>query len=208
MCTINEYKKYKYVLIDLWGTIFIENNNKIKQINYDRAKILSKYSNNKDIQFWYDKLLDNIKQFKIKEKYGTSIKPIERIESIINNSQDKILQEFDNLYYQKYIPNINYKLINEFDSFQKLILISNTGLTTKNCIIKILKKYDIYNKFEKLYFSQDYDVCKPNIEFFKKPINGLNIPQKEIVMIGDSIEMDYIPCKKIGIDCIIKDWSK
>ena len=207
---MKDIKEYKFVLIDLWGTIFIERKEKSNKLNMDRAKILSEECNCNNVGFWHNKLLENIKKFKIEEKKGTSIKPIERIQELVNCTEKtkKILLEFDNLYYNKYIPDINCKLLNSICDKQVLILVSNTGLITKNCIIKILKQYNLYNKFDGFYFSEDYDFCKPNIEFFKKPINDFKIKNQDVIMFGDSKEMDFLPCKKLGIDCIIKDWSK
>lgn len=203
----------KFILLDVWETLLLSNKN-IKYINYDRAKIILDITKCRDIEFWKNKIEDEILKFKRQELLGLSITPIERIENLLtlNNINKKIskkiLYEYDKLIIEKYRPSLNKKLLNTLIRTQcNIILISNTGLTTKNAIIEILKKYNIISNFKGMFFSQDYHFCKPSILFYMIPLKLYNINMDEVIMYGDSKIMDLEPCNKLGINCIIKNWG-
>lgn len=202
----------KYVLLDVWGTLLFSNKNE-KNINYDRASIIYKTTNYGNVEFWKDKIENEILQFKMQELEGISITPEERISKMLlsNNINakftEKILYEYDKLIIEKYKPTLNKKLlILLLDKKCEIILMSNTGLTTKYAIIEILKRYNIINKFKDMFFSQDYAYCKPNILFYMIPLNLYKINKNEVIMYGDNETMDLKPCNKLGIKCIIKEW--
>ena len=202
----------KYVLLDVWETLLFSNENE-KNINYDRASIICKTTNYANVEFWKDKIETEILQFKMQELEGISIKPEERVSKMLlsNNINasytEKILEEYDKLIIEKYKPDLNEKLLRLLlDKKIEIILISNTGLTTKRATIEILKRYDTINKFKDMFFSQDYAYCKPNILFYMIPLNLYKINKNEVVMYGDSEVMDLKPCEQLGIKCIIKKW--
>ena len=202
----------KYVLLDVWQTLLFSNKNE-KNINYDRASIICKTTNYANVEFWKDKIETEILQFKMQELEGISIKPEERVSKMLlsNNINasytEKILEEYDKLIIEKYKPDLNEKLLRLLlDKKIEIILISNTGLTTKRATIEILKRYDTINKFKDMFFSQDYAYCKPNILFYMIPLNLYKINKNEVVMYGDSEVMDLKPCEQLGIKCIIKKW--
>lgn len=202
----------KYVLLDVWGTLLFSNKNE-KNINYDRASIIYKTTNYGNVEFWKDKIENEILQFKMQELEGISITPEERISKMLlsNNINakftEKILYEYDKLIIEKYKPTLNKKLLRLLlDKKCEIILMSNTGLTTKYAIIEILKRYNIINKFKDMFFSQDYAYCKPNILFYMIPLNLYKINKNEVIMYGDNETMDLKPCNKLGIKCIIKEW--
>ena len=167
------------------------------------------------MKFWKNIIENEISKFKEQELKGISITPNERIENILkaNNLNakfaEKILEEYDNLITEKYIPTLNEKLLNKILQKEcEIILISNTGLTTKNAIVKILEKYNVMNKFKDMFFSQDYDYCKPSIYFYMIPLNLYKINVNEVIMYGDSNIMDFEPCNKLGINCVVKKWRE
>ena len=209
---LKELDKVDYVLIDLWGTIFIEND---KDINIDRAKILYFLIKKHDVNYWYQAINDNIRKFKKEEKKGFSIKLDDRIKGFLNDNGiidnnyliNKIICEFDKLFIEYYQPNVNYHLIDLIKD-KKAILVSNTGLVSKKCINKILKQKGIYYIFYKKIYSEDTLLCKPNPDFINAIINSNRISLNNCIFIGDSYEMDYLPCKKLKIKCYIYDWGK
>ena len=81
-------------------------------------------------------------------------------------------------------------------------------MTNKNAIVKILEKYNVMNKFKDMFFSQDYDYCKPSIYFYMIPLNLYKINVNEVIMYGDSNIMDFEPCNKLGINCVVKKWRE
>lgn len=204
----------KYIFLDVWGTLLLSDENE-KNINYDRANIFLITTHYGNVKFWKNIIENEISKFKEQELKGISITPNERIENILkaNNLSakfaEKILEEYDNLITEKYIPTLNEKLLNKILQKEcEIILISNTGLTTKNAIVKILEKYNVMNKFKDMFFSQDYDYCKPSIYFYMIPLNLYKINVNEVIMYGDSNIMDFEPCNKLGINCVVKKWRE
>jgi len=203
----------KYIFLDVWETLLINNIAK-NDINLERAKIMFRHTNYLDVNFWKNTIEQEIKKFKLQELRGISITPQQRIENILfqNNIEtiksEQILYEFDKLVIKEYTPMINVKLMKELKEKKcDILLISNTGLTTKHAIIEILSEYNVINKFKDMFFSEDYNVCKPNISFFEIPLNQYKINPNEVIMYGDSKKMDLEPCNKLGIKCIVKNWS-
>ncbi len=204
----------KYIFLDVWETLLLSDENE-KNINYDRANIFLTTTHYGNVKFWKNIIENEISKFKEQELKGISITPNERIENILkaNNLNakfaEKILEEYDNLITEKYIPTLNEKLLNKILQKEcEIILISNTGLTTKNAIVKILEKYNVMNKFKDMFFSQDYDYCKPSIYFYMIPLNLYKINVNEVIMYGDSNIMDFEPCNKLGINCVVKKWRE
>ena len=208
-----EKNNIKYILLDIWGTLLFDNENE-KNINLERATIINKITNYKNIRYWKNEIEQEIIKFKQKELLGFSIKPKERIQNIlsINNinieKSEEILYEYDKLIIDKYKPSLNTKLLNKLlNKKNDILLISNTGLTTKNAVIEILKEYNILDNFKDMFFSEDYDYCKPNPLFYMVPLNKYKINKEELVMYGDSIIMDLEPCNKLGINSVVKRWE-
>lgn len=204
----------KYIFLDVWETLLLSDENE-KNINYDRANIFLTTTHYGNVKFWKNIIENEISKFKEQELKGISITPNERIENILkaNNLNakfaEKILEEYDNLITEKYIPTLNEKLLNKILQKEcEIILISNTGLTTKNAIVKILEKYNVMNKFKDMFFSQDYDYCKPSIYFYMIPLHLYKINVNEVIMYGDSNIMDFEPCNKLGINCVVKKWRE
>ena len=204
----------RYIFLDIWETLLLSDE-KEKNINCDRANIFWTITQYGNTEFWQNTIENEISSFKKQELKGISITPKERIEKILKSNNlsikfaEKILEEYDNLITEKYIPILNEKLLNEILQKEcEIILISNTGLTTKRAIVKILKKYDIINRFKDMFFSQDYAYCKPSIHFYMIPLNLYKININEVIMYGDSKTMDLEPCNKLGINCVIKKWRE
>ncbi len=110
---------------------------------------------------------------------------------------------FETNYLQDVIPN------NELISFVKLskkyrmfIWSSNTRPTIK----KVLDKYDIWNKFEKVVTSLDVDLLKPCVDGFSQ-IYDPTIPKEKYLMIGDS-DRDERAAKQSGVDFFLVDYFK
>ena len=202
---------YPYILIDLWGTIFIESDT---DINIERAQILYQYTKKYNPEYWYKTIYENIKKFKKEERKGLSIKLEERIKELLLDNNvlytkelsKNIINKFDDAYIKKSKPHINKELINLVKT-KKVILASNTGLVSTKCINNILKEELINKIFYKKFYSENTVYCKPNPKFISDILNDLHIKTNDCLFIGDSYEMDYKPCEELGIKCYIKDWS-
>ena len=199
----------KIALVDIWGTILLERN---VGLNEERARILYQKTKEKTILFWKIELEKNIKEFKKQEKRGYTISAKKRIKQILtknniyfsNKKIKQIIDEFDNLILTKYLPELNSMLCNNIISkFDDIVLVSNTGLTTKKCTVEILKKLKFYNYIKDMYFSEDYKYCKPNLKFFKMILKKLEVSNKDVIFIGDSFRNDYKPCSRLKIKCYL-----
>ncbi len=100
-----------------------------------------------------------------------------------------------------YLPWVRYEdtdIIKEIS--QKKIIVSNfhDGL---NNIIKDLFQCE----FEGIYDSSTLKTKKPEEKFYTTIIKKINSNPKEILYIGDSIELDMEPAKKLGVDAWLID---
>lgn len=201
------------VFLDLWGTIFLERNT--TNLNLKRAEVLKAILNDGyETNYLKEQIEINIASFKQNEKKGKSISTFQRIECLFKSIDleydssliDKVVDAFDKLYFDNYKPIINTKLLDLFSS-KKLILVSNTGMVTSKCIDRLLDYYNIDNIFYKRYYSDQLLYCKPNPIFLKKIIEENSLIIKKCIYIGDSYEMDYPLCIKLGVDYIIDKWE-
>ena len=102
----------KYIFLDVWETLLLSDENE-KNINYDRANIFLTTTHYGNVKFWKNIIENEISKFKEQELKGISITPNERIENILkaNNLNakfaEKMLEEYDNLLREKYIPTLN-----------------------------------------------------------------------------------------------------
>ncbi len=65
-----------------------------------------------------------------------------------------------------------------------------------------LKKLKILKYFTGVAISSEYEIKKPNENFFLKAIEKFNLSISTVVMIGNDYECDMIPAKKLGIKTI------
>lgn len=86
-----------------------------------------------------------------------------------------------------------------YDLGYKLGVISNGDLSQQT---DKLKRTGIYKFFDIITTSSEYDYSKPDIKLFTSVIYRFNIPKEDMVMIGDQIEKDVLPCLDIGVDAI------
>jgi len=82
----------------------------------------------------------------------------------------------------------------------KLALLSNIDAITLDSLTHnpvyeaFFKKY-----FDKLFFSCQYGLCKPDLRFFHMALDGLNVSAEKTMMIGDKEENDIQPAQRIGM---------
>ena len=81
----------------------------------------------------------------------------------------------------------------------KLGVISNGDLSQQT---DKLKRTGIYKFFDIITTSSEYDYSKPDPKLYESIIERFHLNKDEIVMIGDQIEKDVIPCLSIGMDAI------
>ncbi len=65
-----------------------------------------------------------------------------------------------------------------------------------------LKEYEIEHYFKVIISSADVGIKKPNLEIFEQALLEANISPKETIYVGDRVDNDIIPSKKIGMRAI------
>lgn len=122
-----------------------------------------------------------------------------------NMKLDKTPKEIYDIYLKSFEDNWSlfddvYDVIEQlYNAGYKLGVISNGDLNQQT---DKLKRTGIYNFFEIVTTSSEYDYSKPNPKLYETIIQRFNIDKNEMIMIGDQVEKDVIPCLSIGIDAI------
>jgi HAD superfamily hydrolase (TIGR01509 family) len=99
------------------------------------------------------------------------------------------------------LPQERISLINKLKSSFSIYLLSNTNAIHINEIIKKtgVKKYNkFYNLFNKVYYSHEIGLRKPNPEAFNIILNENNLNVSEVLFIDDSIQ-HIQSAKRLGI---------
>lgn len=61
------------------------------------------------------------------------------------------------------------------------------------------------NIFDEYIVSEKENLRKPSLEFYSRALEKLNAEAGEIIYIGDSLKLDVIPAKKLGIKALLID---
>jgi len=69
----------------------------------------------------------------------------------------------------------------------------------------VIEKYQLDKYMNKIIYSYEEGVLKSSGELLKKIMNELGVSKNETVMIGDSIQSDIEPAKKLGVKAILVD---
>lgn len=118
---------------------------------------------------------------------------------------DKTPKEIYSIYLKSFENNwcifddVYNVLENLHENGYKLGVISNGDLeqqTDKLSRTGILKFFDVVTT------SSEYDYSKPNPKLYESILERFNIDKNEMIMIGDQVEKDVLPCLSIGIDAI------
>ena len=73
---------------------------------------------------------------------------------------------------------------------------------------KLLTRNKIINNFSNLYISAIIGLEKPSEDFYKFIINSLSCQPEDIVMVGDSLDLDIYPSTAIGMQGIFLNEKK
>lgn len=83
----------------------------------------------------------------------------------------------------------------------KIAVISNAWLP-KEVYIRIFKKLEIHQWINRYYFSYTVGASKPNLKIFQYALSTLRIQPATTLMVGDNIDKDLEPAKKLGLTTI------
>ncbi|ENN96069.1 L-2-haloalkanoic acid dehalogenase [Methanocaldococcus villosus KIN24-T80] len=71
------------------------------------------------------------------------------------------------------------------------------GLTIKQW--EKLIRLGIHPFFDEVITSEEFGLGKPHLEFFKYGLKRMNLKPEEVIYVGDRVDKDIIPAKKLGI---------
>lgn len=91
------------------------------------------------------------------------------------------------------------RLIQSLSNTYKLGLAGNQPSAVKN----LLDEYDILRFFTTTEVSEDIGISKPDPRFFENILKKLGVHAREAIMIGDRLDNDIIPAKKLGMKAIL-----
>ena len=92
--------------------------------------------------------------------------------------------------------------LEELKKKHKLVLIANIDNFT---IEPLLEKFDLKKYFDGIFLSYETGKLKTNPDFFKDILKKLKLKEKDVVMVGDSLESDIMPAETAGIRAILLD---
>jgi putative hydrolase of the HAD superfamily len=81
-------------------------------------------------------------------------------------------------------------------------LISNTGRTPGSVLRIVLQEMGILDHFDVAVFSNELLVRKPAETIFRRTLDGLKVPPKAAVHVGDDPDQDIEGAKKVGMRAI------
>jgi len=208
--------KIKLISFDLWETLIFDrqNHNQRNKLRINNLRLLfNKYG--QDISD--EKILGSLsfvnKNCSQNHNSGFDKKTDIRIKELLNFLDIKIdnklfekeiLNALDSSFL-KYPPSIfptAIKILNSLKNRYSLCLTSNTGITSPNIYRKYLNEVGIFDKFDKLYLSNELLVSKPSLSMFKFILDDFKLKPHEIVHVGDNLFTDIFGAKKCGFKSI------
>jgi FMN phosphatase YigB (HAD superfamily) len=103
-------------------------------------------------------------------------------------------------------------LITPFDGCEETIRLlsqNNVVVTFSNsprkASIRTLKILKIAKYISRIYSSEDFTESKPSVNILKKILKDMHRRPKEAILVGNSIEKDIAPARKLGMRTILFD---
>jgi HAD superfamily hydrolase (TIGR01549 family) len=84
----------------------------------------------------------------------------------------------------------------------RLILVSNTDNVS---VTRVLEKFQLAAWFERKFLSFELGLLKTDQTFFSHLLDECGLAIEDCVMVGDSLQSDIMPAKKIGMKAVLVD---
>lgn len=189
--------KYEYILFDVAGTLLH------KPLFY--GTFLNVLKN-------YDYVIDEL-EFKIRHKLLSEV-------ILFPDRTDKEFYTFFNkevLYSLGVLPNeemldklfevCSYLPWEKYKDTEVLTeikipigIISNFNSTLKSKLDRFFSPI-----FNDILVSEELGVAKPSLDFYKRAIDQIGVAPNKILYIGDSLKLDIVPAKALGINTLLVD---
>jgi FMN phosphatase YigB (HAD superfamily) len=67
----------------------------------------------------------------------------------------------------------------------------------------MLTKLGVSQFIRNSYISQEIGLEKPDVRFYQHFLTSENVQPGEVLYVGDSPELDWVPARKVGLTCLI-----
>ncbi|MFL2665657.1 MAG: HAD family hydrolase [Dehalococcoidia bacterium] len=215
-------KRKKTLSFDLWLTLIYESdlsaNSEIRR-DIRSKKIQKKLSKNnidvsiEKISSCFNKISDSITEGHEK---GFDRKFIQWVSKGVNNLvvdtdkvTDKLVKNIAAVIDDAFLEHPPQLLDGVLDMLSllkeryKIIMISNTGLTSPEAYIEWFKRINLYDKFDEFFFSNELSLAKPSEKLFKMAFNSINSLPEDVLHIGDNPNTDICGAKNVGAHTVL-----
>lgn len=100
------------------------------------------------------------------------------------------------------MPNAEIAL-QELSQHANCYLATNAKDSNKNDIIKALKRVNLHFYFMDIFCYKEIGHLKPSEDYFNAILEKLKVSNKDVIMIGDSLNSDIIGAQNVGIKGIL-----
>lgn len=173
--------KLKWLFFDLGGTIYDETYSDKERIE----NLLVKTNYNISLNEFYSEMINASKHFE-----SSAFSAARRHFGIIEN------QPYSNEKEILYSDAID--VVSKLSKSYHLAILANQPTNT----LDRLKRDGIFSYFELCFLSECENLFKPDIRFFEYALEKAGCSSDEAAMIGDRLDNDILPAKKIGMKTI------
>lgn len=211
-----EYSKLKrkdnmIIFFDLDGTLLDHKSSEYLGVKefYNYNKKYFKFSENEFYKAWCD-ISEKYFNIYLAGKLTFREQRIERIKGLFRLAKIKLSDQDAEKKFNEYL--LNYE--NSWQCFDdvkpcleslkeyRLGIISNGDLEQQN--LK-LEKMKIKSYFEVIITAGEVGISKPNVEMFKIAASKANVQLLHCYYVGDDLNTDILPCKKVNMKGILID---
>lgn len=181
------------IVFDFWNTLIMPSDPEyidkiVKKLGFQDQKSFWRFC---DAHLFPTKM--TMKEF---FNYICNLKKIDN--SVINELLDDFKKASKAVkLYSDAIPTLQ-----ELKDKYNLVLLSNTAWEEGN---KALDDFNLRQYFYDILLSSEFGIAKPNLEFFQKVLDNTNVSPSEVCLVGDDVENDIIPARRIGFKTILLD---
>jgi putative hydrolase of the HAD superfamily len=211
-----EYSKLKrkdnmIIFFDLDGTLLDHKSSEYLGVKefYNYNKKYFKFNENEFYKAWCD-ISEKHFNIYLAGKLTFREQRIERIKELFRLAKIRLSDHDAEKKFNEYLLNYenSWKCFDDvkpcLDSLKdyRLGIISNGDLTQQN--LK-LEKMKIKSYFEIIITAGEVGISKPNVEIFKIAASKANVELRYCYYVGDDLNTDILPCKKVNMKGIFID---
>lgn len=196
--------KIKYIVFDLDQTLFDHSYGEKKCIN----QIFRTYFQDRNILFkeFYCTFEEYNK--KVWQSFENGVRDVEetlikRFKMLLNHYEvkvpaKKVSDEYGRLYVEYCVPYTGASsLLKRLKNLKYLLVVCSNG--SERIQREKLRHHGFDNYFIYSQYGTKFPICKPHEDFFRLLVSKLNAELSEMLIIGDSLNHDIYPAKRLGI---------